>query len=626
MATRVVGSGHEMTELATAGAAFKVPRVMKGLSGQWLVGCGVGMLLSLVAPLRAVDVTRTGEVKQKTSIGLAELAGLDPEVLKNLYDLNALSVQPRPRFQAKPIYPLELRKAGITGEALVGFIVTSSGEVAEVYVIRATHPEFGATAVAAVSRWKFRPGLVGDRKVNTRMSVPIRFNIAGKEPPPKGLAELADLDQEMLKDFYDLNALSVQPAPRFQSKPIYPFELRQTGVTGEAMVGFIVTTSGNVVEAYVMRATHPDFGTAAVAAVSRWKFRPGMLGDRKVNTRMSVPVIFNIEVHPGILAGEFDEPPSVLRGKNPRYPGELKRHGRGGQVFVSLTVNERGEPEGASIKGSTYPGLDDEALNVVERWKFKPAEKEGKKIAANLDVQVVFAHQGKSIFGAGWQPKRPKAFPPALAEVYHWDKAPVVRDYYAPVYPRSALEEKRKGKVLVKFLVSSTGEVERAEAAGNTDEDLMAAAVAAVSACGFFPAQRGGKPSPAWLEFDFNWSSRSHAPVNDRTERILKLMLKTPDKVVAFTKLDARAKLLVSQAPVVPPSRKIPPEGIEVRVDVVIDRSGVVRLPQAQHRSDRELGFAAVQAIAGWRFEVPRQHGLPVDAYVTIPIVFKPDE
>jgi len=33
-----------------------------------------------------------------------------------------------------------------------------------------------------------------------------------------------------------------------------------------------------------------------------------------------------------------------------------------------------------------------------------------------------------------------------------------------------------------------------------------------------------------------------------------------------------------------------------------------------------------VQAIAGWRFEVPRQHGLPVDAYVTIPIVFKPDE
>jgi len=31
-----------------------------------------------------------------------------------------------------------------------------------------------------------------------------------------------------------------------------------------------------------------------MAGVSRWRFRPGMRGGRRVNTRMSVPIIFRV--------------------------------------------------------------------------------------------------------------------------------------------------------------------------------------------------------------------------------------------------------------------------------------------------------------------------------------------
>lgn len=97
--------------------------------------------------------------------------------MKDLFDLANLDQIPSPRFQAKPVYPFEMRRAGITGDVLVGFIVDSNGDVREAYAIKSTQREFEAAAIQAVSKWKFRPGKKGGRSVNTRMQVPIVFSI-----------------------------------------------------------------------------------------------------------------------------------------------------------------------------------------------------------------------------------------------------------------------------------------------------------------------------------------------------------------------------------------------------------------------------------------------------------------
>ena len=97
--------------------------------------------------------------------------------MKDLFDLANLDQIPSPRFQAKPVYPFEMRRAGITGDVLVGFIVDSNGDVREAYAIKSTQREFEAAAIQAVSKWKFRPGKKGGRAVNTRMQVPIVFSI-----------------------------------------------------------------------------------------------------------------------------------------------------------------------------------------------------------------------------------------------------------------------------------------------------------------------------------------------------------------------------------------------------------------------------------------------------------------
>jgi protein TonB len=97
-----------------------------------------------------------------------------------------------------------------------------------------------------------------------------------------------------MRDLFDLANLDQVPVPRFQARPVYPFEMRRAGITGEVLVGFIVDSNGDVRDAYAIRSNQREFEAAAIQAVMKWKFRPGRKGGRAVNTRMQVPIVFSI--------------------------------------------------------------------------------------------------------------------------------------------------------------------------------------------------------------------------------------------------------------------------------------------------------------------------------------------
>jgi len=84
--------------------------------------------------------------------------------------------------QTVPVYPYELRKKGITGSAVIGFIIDATGDVRDAYVIRATNPAFGEAAVACVAQWKFRPGRIAGHPVPVKMMVPITFDFSSQAP------------------------------------------------------------------------------------------------------------------------------------------------------------------------------------------------------------------------------------------------------------------------------------------------------------------------------------------------------------------------------------------------------------------------------------------------------------
>lgn len=122
-------------------------------------------------------------------------------------------------------------------------------------------------------------------------------------PPPEGMKPAVgmltipgDRDTSHFKGaaVFDPSMLDNQPVPRLQGRPNYPFEMRRAGIAGEVVVDFIVDVNGDVQNAFAVKMSQREFESAAVQAVSKWKFKPGKKGGRNVNTHMQVPIVFTL--------------------------------------------------------------------------------------------------------------------------------------------------------------------------------------------------------------------------------------------------------------------------------------------------------------------------------------------
>jgi TonB family protein len=77
-------------------------------------------------------------------------------------------------------------------------------------------------------------------------------------------------------------------------EPVYPEKLKNRGVQAVVEVVFMVTDEGEVVDPEIRFTSHPGFNEAALTAVSEWQFEPGLLDGVPVDSRMILPMIFNL--------------------------------------------------------------------------------------------------------------------------------------------------------------------------------------------------------------------------------------------------------------------------------------------------------------------------------------------
>jgi protein TonB len=101
-------------------------------------------------------------------------------------------------------------------------------------------------------------------------------------------------DTSRIKDLFNIADLDRRPEPIVQTPPAFPFELKAQVTQAQVRLGFIVTSQGDVIMPYVVNSTHRGFERPALEAVMKWKFKPGMRGGRKVNTRVEQPIDFKV--------------------------------------------------------------------------------------------------------------------------------------------------------------------------------------------------------------------------------------------------------------------------------------------------------------------------------------------
>jgi len=93
---------------------------------------------------------------------------------------------------------------------------------------------------------------------------------------------------------FNLADLDRQPEPIVQPAPVVPAHLKRLGETVTVRVEFIVDTEGRVMSPVVIESTNTAFNDTAANGVLKWKFRAGVRGGRRVNSRMHVPIVFRV--------------------------------------------------------------------------------------------------------------------------------------------------------------------------------------------------------------------------------------------------------------------------------------------------------------------------------------------
>jgi protein TonB len=136
-----------------------------------------------------------------------------------------------------------------------------------------------------------------------QLATPDSFVQKIQPPPPENINISASMnivpeirDPNMFKGLRVFNIADLDQIPtiKFPVKPVYPFEMRRAGIAGEVTVDFIVDTNGDVQNAYAIRSSQREFEAAAVTAVAKWKFKPGVKGGKVVPTHMQVPIVFTL--------------------------------------------------------------------------------------------------------------------------------------------------------------------------------------------------------------------------------------------------------------------------------------------------------------------------------------------
>ncbi|SRR5579884_327695 len=82
--------------------------------------------------------------------------------------------------------------------------------------------------------------------------------------------------------------------------------------------------------------------------------------------------------------------PVPIYQPEPEYSEEARKAKWQGAVMLSLVVDETGKAVNIKVTKSLGLGLDQKAIEAVEKWRFKPGMKDGKPVPVMASVEVNF--------------------------------------------------------------------------------------------------------------------------------------------------------------------------------------------------------------------------------------------
>lgn len=369
----------------------------------------------------------------------------------------------------------------------VAVAISPKGEVVDVRVIEADHPDLVDLAFESIRGSKFSAGRENGKAIFSQLATRVR--IGGNEE------------------------YEVAPKVRSQTKPEYPYSLRRAGLSGRVNVEFIVNTKGRVEAAYAVETSHPAFRQAALDAVEQWRFEPGTVEEKPVSARMNVPIIFSItdapfkngwvikrpkkfpENFPESL--KWDKAPRLVVFNPPVYPRGPLMEKIKGKVKVQFVIAPHGGIFATKILESPHPELGGAAVAAVETFKFEPATRKGKPCGASLIMEFDFRPSKTSDSPVANETMRLvrvlRNDPDRITKSSLLDEIPPLVFSKQPVIPTMHRDSPEDALVRAEVIIGRRGTVELARVIEQTAPEYGYAATQALSEWQFEPPRSEGK-------------------------------------------------------------------------------------------------------------------------------------
>ena len=112
---------------------------------------------------------------------------------------------------------------------------------------------------------------------------------------------------------------------------------------------------------------------------------------------LAAPTSTDTDMNRIFKVGDGVSPPVAIEHPAPKYSEQARREKYEGTCVLWLVVDADGRPRDIKVHRTLGLGLDEEAIEAVTHWRFKPAMKDGKPVSVRISVQVDFhLHDGRA--------------------------------------------------------------------------------------------------------------------------------------------------------------------------------------------------------------------------------------
>lgn len=211
----------------------------------------------------------------------------------------------------------------------------------------------------------------------------------------------------------------------------------------------------------------------------------------------------------GLIAAENFVPPRLTRPVEPEYPKELHTAGVEGQVEVVFEVTRSGAVEDPSVAFATHPAFGESVKEVLSRWRFSPARRDGRPVNQRVKMPVMFVVKsndplskwaGRNVF------KRFETEPTEADDLGEW---PEPSSWIEPYYPPQLSGSGKREEVVINFVVDEYGDVVNPEVLIGEDPHFIASALAATVSLDFSPhLNEAGEPTAVAMAVSYKFDEK----------------------------------------------------------------------------------------------------------------------